>query len=291
MPKTKKELLTSTLEIFQALVEGAIIVETHRPEQPGIDKNGNEVIFRESTFYRLDANAKCGFNATLCFLKPSVFENLRGILEEMPCTGYCANNQYSYKWYRLRTPTAAVLCPQPNIHLTFTKPDEEEIAWDEDLSPEELVALAEELRAKKASTPMITKHFKTLSQDTTKVLDILEVLRQGGIICEIMYPTDEIRQQCVGAPDKGNKYRYMRTAEEDGYNEICGNVSKNIFVQLKKRRILTELPFTGTNAVGAVYKWYRLQNPDFARLGTVPGVDTIYTPLQPNTNTGDEQTE
>ena len=50
LPKTKKELLTSTLEIFQALVEGAIFVETHRPEQPGIDKNGNEVISANQPF-------------------------------------------------------------------------------------------------------------------------------------------------------------------------------------------------------------------------------------------------
>ena len=189
----------------------------------------------------------------------------------------------------MRSPKFAVLCPNPGIHLTFTEPDEEKEALGEDLTPEELAVIAEELRAERALTPMIKTHFKSLGKDSTRILDIIEALRLGGIICEIAYPTEEIRQQALEAPNKGNKYRYMRTAGEDGYNEICGNVSKNFFVQLKKRRILTELPFTGTNAVGAVYKWYRLQNPDFARLGTVPGVDTIYTPLQPSTNTGDEQ--
>ena len=279
-----------TTQIFKYMFAGGLICEIRKPDN-------SPVVYKICS----PQNEK-GENPIIGSLSPAVFNEMLECMELLPYDGVHIDNGTQYSWYRLQQPKPAVLGKTTRISLApkreepideivDTIADEQSEVFDaEDDVPVEVSAEETEETATQEApaetapeeyVPLIkqnpvifaSRRLKTVKNlgKFERLLDVLTVLRDGGIICCQEFPNEEARAACPNAPATGNYYT-LHTKPVKKQNYLVTSLSHNLIEDLFDRGILMQLPVTGTRANGTQYTWYRLATPAITKVCRHPAI-------------------
>ena len=277
-------------QIFKYLMAGGLICEIRKADN-------SPVIYKICH----PQNENCE-NPIIGSVVPAVFQEMQGYLELLPYDGVHIDNGTQYSWYRLQQHKPAVLGKTTRISLVPKREDpvceamnpaeQSELFDAKDAVPvEEGPALEPEESAIQETTALEStdeEHVPFYKQNPVvnaarrlktneklgkfeKLLDVLTILRDGGIVCCQEFPTEEARAACPNAPATG-KYYTLLSKPMKRQNYLITSLSHNLIESLFNRGILMQLPVTGTRTNGTIYTWYRLATPAITKVCGHPAI-------------------